>query len=54
MASKNILKTVQFNTFTRGNSASGLSASPAMMTQLVKGAWKKMNQPHISYVIVRP
>jgi hypothetical protein len=24
------------------------------MNQLVKGAYKKMNQPHISYVIVRP
>jgi hypothetical protein len=23
------------------------------MTQLVKGAYKKTNQPHISYVIVR-
>jgi hypothetical protein len=32
IAFKNILKSVQFNTFTPGNSASGLSASPAIFT----------------------
>jgi hypothetical protein len=26
----------------------------ALMIQLVKSAYKKMNQPHVSYVTVRP